>query len=223
MNCIEPGFLELPASKMNVFFGCLVFFFVAVSCNDSNSAHIKDKSQHTSDSIAPQKKEVLIQGDSAVVDNAPILNIAFLESLESGWDGSYQQSRLAQRGFKLTSTEIIEKRRILIFENVELDNRITLGRITYPDGETEFSVEYKVKKDQFYRFKEQLPNSSYKNQRHGIFVKKGQGTYASKTIAAFAIGFSIVYIHSIGGELYTPILLPSDTINTIPRLEMKTL
>ena len=208
---------------MNVFFGCLVIFFVTISCNDSSSTVLagSDKSHHKQDSIQAHKKEVPIKEDSSIVNEIPVLAIAFIESLESGWDGPYQQSRLAKRGFKLKSTQLVGTRTIFIFENTELDNQIHLGRITYPDGETEFSVKYNVKKEQFYRFKEGLPNSWYKNKGHEIFVKKGLGTYASKTIATFTTGFSVVYSHVLGKELSEPDFLPLDSIPTIPRLEIK--
>lgn len=64
---------------MNVFFGCLVIFFVARSCNDSSLTDTKDKykSPQTSDSIPLQNEEVKTEGDSLVPNQLPDLGIVF--------------------------------------------------------------------------------------------------------------------------------------------------
>jgi hypothetical protein len=142
-----------------------------------------------------------------------ILDIQFIENLESGWRSSYKDTRLVDKGF-VTSPSSSDD---LKFKNL-YDNSLVISNSETSDGASSFKVVYVINSNQLTAFNNSLSKSIYVMDDYVTFApltykKKGLGTYASKTIEIDFLEGKVTYSHYIGKELQTPPLsLPPPSI-----------
>jgi hypothetical protein len=148
-----------------------------------------------------------IETDSSIVENSSkdktisCLEIKFIESVESGWNESYQQGRLTKRGFTRVTSKGLANGNEIVFEKKGSRTKLTLSKSTFPDGESVFSAKHVVQENEFDCFTRSLTDSKYQKNSDGSYKKRGLGSYEEKTITLLVNNFSINYVHRVGKEL----------------------
>jgi hypothetical protein len=193
--------------RIKLFASLIALVSIVTSCSEPNSDVVEpsdnqDSATETTNQVTDNTSSI----DSSWIDTN-CLDIFFIESIESGWESSYQNSRLAKNGFTRQSSRSVENGEEFVFVNKTLKNTITILKSKFPDGESIFSVEYIVKQEQIECFKNTLTDTKYqKNDSSELYKKKGLGTYEEKTINVLPNMLTITYIHRIGKELSMPSL-----------------
>ena len=179
-----------------------------IGCTNSSSPNTQDNSQLENN---PEEKKDTIESRSVTIkDTITCLDIAFIEQLESSWNSTFKDPKLAKKGFRRTTSRTIDYGKEIEFENSAMKTSLQISKSKYPDGEGSFSVHYFINPFQLDCLKKQLNNNdNYKiDSNNGgskaRYLKKGLGTYENKIIEIDSTKLTLFYIHGRGKELSLP-------------------